>query len=473
MPPLQLFPPLLTPHLFLSSSQLFSPSQLWPTLLNSSHLLSQRCLDTQSKLLHGGAFTHSKLLHRETFTHRSFYTQQAFPHSKLLHREAFTHSKLSHGEAFTQRSSYTEQAFLQSKLLHREAFTQSKLLHTAKFYTEKLHIKFLHKEKLLHREAFTQSKLFHSASLCTEKLLHREAFTQSKLLQRIFFLHREDFAQSKLFHRANFCTEKLLHTASFYTEKLLHKASFYTEKLLHKARFYTEELLHKASFCTEKLLHTASFYTEKLLHKASYCTEKLLHSKLLHREAATQDAPKLRNICCQSTIRNLHATTFYNLRFKSILHAAAAARNLDAAIPRRSAETELQSTQESRTTATQTAAPKPDLDAQAERRRFWSTFKRNFKGKSPAPKWEKIAAKAPFATFMLPLQCDLRLSAGKYYACTRSSEPWRSYSTAICRGWVAKHDRITHNSYANCSSKTGSRRPSGKTTILKHFLKGI
>ena len=30
-------------HLFLSPSQLFSPIQLWPALLNSSHLLSQRC----------------------------------------------------------------------------------------------------------------------------------------------------------------------------------------------------------------------------------------------------------------------------------------------------------------------------------------------------------------------------------------------------------------------------------------------
>jgi hypothetical protein len=82
------------------------------------------------------------------------------------------------------------------------------------------------------------------------------------------------------------------------------------------------------------------------LHK-----EVFTHSKFLHREAATQDAPKLRNICCQSTIRNLHAaTTLDYLRvsaakdIKSILHAAAAARNLDAAIPRRAAETELQST---------------------------------------------------------------------------------------------------------------------------------
>jgi len=102
--------------------------------------------------------------------------------------------------------------------------------------------------------------------------------------------------------------------------------------------------------------------------------EAFTHSKLLHREAATQNAPKLRNIRCQSTIRNLHAaTTFYDLRFaaakdiKKNLHAAAAARNLNAAISLRSAETELQNAKEClRTTATQIA--KPDLDAQAEKR---------------------------------------------------------------------------------------------------------
>jgi len=58
----------------------------------------------------------------------------------------------------------------------------------------------------------------------------------------------------------------------------------------------------------------------------------------------------------------------YDLRLppakdNSIPHAAAAARNLDAAIPLRSAEAELQKTIELRATATQIAAPKPDLDA--------------------------------------------------------------------------------------------------------------
>ena len=54
----------------------------------------------------------------------------------------------------------------------------------------------------------------------------------------------------------------------------------------------------------------------------------------------------------------------------SITHAAAARSNLDAAITIRSAETELQNTIELRATASETAAPKPDLDAKAEKRRF-------------------------------------------------------------------------------------------------------
>ena len=58
----------------------------------------------------------------------------------------------------------------------------------------------------------------------------------------------------------------------------------------------------------------------------------------------------------------------------SITHAAAAPSNLDAAITMRSAETELQNTIELRATASETAAPKPDLDAKAKKRRFCSTF---------------------------------------------------------------------------------------------------
>ena len=61
----------------------------------------------------------------------------------------------------------------------------------------------------------------------------------------------------------------------------------------------------------------------------------------------------------------------YNLRLaaakhNSFAHAAAAARNLDAAIPLRFAETELQNTKELRATAIHKLQP----DAQGEKRRF-------------------------------------------------------------------------------------------------------
>ena len=59
---------------------------------------------------------------------------------------------------------------------------------------------------------------------------------------------------------------------------------------------------------------------------------------------------------------------------KDITHAAKARSNLDAAIPMRSAETELQNTIELRATASEIVAPKPDLDARAKKRRFWYTF---------------------------------------------------------------------------------------------------
>ena len=44
----------------------------------------------------------------------------------------------------------------------------------------------------------------------------------------------------------------------------------------------------------------------------------------------------------------------------------------------RSAATELQNTIELRATASETAAPKPDLDAKAAKRRFEALFKRIF-----------------------------------------------------------------------------------------------
>ena len=106
---------------------------------------------------------------------------------------------------------------------------------------------------------------------------------------------------------------------------------------------------------------------------------------------------------------------------------------------------------------------------------FEALFKRNFKRTIISAKIEKICWQITFAALMQPFQYDLRSSAAKdYYACSRcTKQPWRSHYNAICRDWVAKHNRTRRKGVGNCSSKTGSRRQSDKKTILKHFLKGI
>ena len=62
----------------------------------------------------------------------------------------------------------------------------------------------------------------------------------------------------------------------------------------------------------------------------------------------------------------------------NITHAVAAPSNLDATTTMRPADTELRNRVELRATASEIAAPKPDLDAKAAKRRFWSTFYKEF-----------------------------------------------------------------------------------------------
>ena len=88
---------------------------------------------------------------------------------------------------------------------------------------------------------------------------------------------------------------------------------------------------------------------------------------------------KMEKICWQITVAAFMQPLQYDLRDpsakdNSITNAATARSNLDAAITMRSAETELQNTIELRATASEIVAPKPDLDARAKKRRFWSTF---------------------------------------------------------------------------------------------------
>ena len=84
----------------------------------------------------------------------------------------------------------------------------------------------------------------------------------------------------------------------------------------------------------------------------------------------------MEKICWQITVAAFMQPLQYDLRDpaakdNSITNAATARSNLDTM---RSAETELQNAIELRTTASEIVAPKPDLDARAKKRRFWSTF---------------------------------------------------------------------------------------------------
>ena len=100
------------------------------------------------------------------------------------------------------------------------------------------------------------------------------------------------------------------------------------------------------------------------------------------------------------TLRLLDMQTFipfqYDLRCpapkdNSITHAAAAPSNLDAASTMRSADAELQNTKEIRATASEIAAPKPDLDAQAKKKILKYFLKRNFGRNIASAKIEKIS----------------------------------------------------------------------------------
>ena len=94
---------------------------------------------------------------------------------------------------------------------------------------------------------------------------------------------------------------------------------------------------------------------------------------------------------------------------KDITHAAKARSNLDAAIPMRSAETELQNTRELRAMASEIVAPKPDGSRrQSEKKTILKHFlKRFLEGKSLAPKTHFVR---DFLQNSLtqPFQCDLR-----------------------------------------------------------------
>ena len=210
------------------------------------------------------------------------------------------------------------------------------------FYTETLT-----QSKLLHTEAFAR-RSFYTQNLLHRKLLHKGSFTQT---------------QKKLY------TEKLLHGESVTRRKLSHRASFYTKNL------YTQKLLHRETV-TQSKLYTEQGFTQRSFHtktafpprRQSGRTTILKHflkefqSKIISAKVEKNLLPKHHSQPSRSHYNTLAA------KDTSITQAAAAARNLNTSIPLRSADTRLQDTIELCTAATQVAAPKPYLDAKAEKR---------------------------------------------------------------------------------------------------------
>ena len=227
---------------------------------------------------------------------RSFYTQQAFTHSKHLHTEHL-HIVLLH-----MASAYTH--------THRNFYTE-KLLHTANFYTQNFYTK----------QAFTHSKRLHT-------VLAHSAFTHGKRL------HTEHL-HTVLLHMASVYT----HTPkkNFYTETLLTHAqiSFYTQQTFTRNIFYTQQTFTHSKRLDTEHLHTvlahSAFTHGKRLHTNFSTQELQLQNRISTRKQKKDDfeaflkgilkgklAPKLRKSADKSLSQPgcSHSNTIYNLQLQ-------------------------------------------------------------------------------------------------------------------------------------------------------------
>ena len=191
--------------------------------------------------------------------------------------------------------------------------------------------------------------------------LHRTVFTKYFVLQS---LHKAR-PSTTLYYKACtkyfpvlLCTKKLAQSTSQYyfvlqSLKLAQSRSqhHFVLQSLHKALPSTT-LYYKACtkhfpvlLCTTKRLHTEHLHLHTvLLHMASVYTHRNFYAEtLLHTEAFTHS-------------KLLHTKSFTHSKLlQKKMHREAFLYIITTGI----------------------AAPKPDLDAKAKKRRFWNTFKRN------------------------------------------------------------------------------------------------
>ena len=286
---------LLTPHFTLHTSH---------STLHTSHCFLQTphfILHTLHVTVHTSHFSLLSSHSPHFFTpQRSFYTQQAFTHSKHLHTEHL-HTVLLH-----MASAYTH--------THRNFYTE-KLLHTANFYTQNFYTQqaFTHSKRLhtvLAHSAFTHGKRLHTEHLHTVLLHMASVYTHTR--------------------KKNFYTEILLTHAqiSFYTQQTFTRNIFYTQQAFtHSKRLDTEHLhtvLAHSAFTHGKRLHT-NFSTQELQLQNRISTPKqkkddfeaflkgILKGKLL--------APKLRKSADKSLSQPgcSHSNTIYNLQLQKTI----------------------------------------------------------------------------------------------------------------------------------------------------------
>ena len=110
--------------------------------------------------------------------------------------------------------------------------------------------------------------------------------------------------------------------------------------------------------------------------KAEKSTVLKAFEKILYRKITSA---KMQKIYCKVTIATFMQPPQYDLqcsaaKYNTITHAAVAPRNLDPTTTIQFAHIALQNTVQVRTTAQEMTAPKPDLDAKAEKSPILKAF---------------------------------------------------------------------------------------------------
>ena len=221
----------------------------------------------------------------------------------------------------------------------------------------------------------------HFSLQSSHSALHTSHSTLHTALLRLHTSHFTLHTSHSTLHTSH-CTLRTpnftLHSPHFtvHTSHFSLLTAFFTLTTSHFTLHSSRPTLHTALFT----LHTSSHLSPSHLIPAHLFSSLLICHLSFHESLPSTTTNHCRSLDAATPIRftifSCKIQEYYDLRsaakYKSITYAAAAPSNLDAAIPMRSAETQLQKpfTIELRATASETAAPKPDLDAKAKKRRF-------------------------------------------------------------------------------------------------------